>query len=166
MTVVLFDEKTPSVRERARLNEIDVLVEASKGIETAGDAIIVAYADFRSGKRRFGVSSTVGVLAPASAIRIHDDFDREIVEMIAVGYGDRDISDAVFLSHQTVRNRVSRILHDNDMKNRTHLACKYLKLMHDERQLFEGMTLSAEKNCSKKNNQLPINSNSQSIGAP
>ncbi|MEY2627639.1 MAG: hypothetical protein RJB08_1398 [Actinomycetota bacterium] len=63
-------------------------------------------------------------------IHIRDDVDRRIVELIAEGHGDREICDAVFLSHQTVRNRISRILFEADVRNRTHLATMYLRNIH------------------------------------
>jgi DNA-binding NarL/FixJ family response regulator len=60
-------------------------------------------------------------------IFVRDDLDRRIVESIADGLGDRDICAAIFLSHQTVRNRISRILLETGVRNRTHLAVLYLR---------------------------------------
>lgn len=137
MTAVLYSELTPSIAERARLNLVDVLIDASRGVEKASGDVMDAYSKFRSGdfESWSAPPTNLGLCVPK--ILIHDDFDREIIEMIAAGYGDRDIAEAVFLSHQTVRNRVSRILNENGARNRTHLACMYLKLMNDGRQPFE-----------------------------
>ncbi len=48
--------------------------------------------------------------------------DREIMSLIGNGMTDRDIATRVFLSPQTVRNRVSRLLTTLGRENRTQLA--------------------------------------------
>lgn len=48
--------------------------------------------------------------------------DREIMSLIGRGMTDRDIAARVFLSPQTVRNRVSRLLTTLGRENRTQLA--------------------------------------------
>jgi DNA-binding NarL/FixJ family response regulator len=63
----------------------------------------------------------------STSITYHDDLDRQIVAMIAVGQSNQEIADCVFLSNQTVRNRISRILEDSGIKNRTQLAAIYLR---------------------------------------
>lgn len=62
-------------------------------------------------------------------IHVLDNTDREIVRLIATGATDREISASVFLSNQTVRNRISGILRRTGARNRTHLACVYLGLV-------------------------------------
>lgn len=52
----------------------------------------------------------------------HDDIDRRIAAYITMGMSDRDIGAKVFLSSQTVRNRVSRMLERSQLRNRTQLA--------------------------------------------
>ena len=52
----------------------------------------------------------------------HDDIDRRIAAYITMGMSDRDIGAKVFLSSQTVRNRVSRMLERSQVQNRTQLA--------------------------------------------
>lgn len=59
-----------------------------------------------------------GILALLSLSSI----DRRIVSLIAEGKTDKQISNAVFLSPQTVRNRISRILTQLGKDNRTQLA--------------------------------------------
>lgn len=59
------------------------------------------------------------------AIFYSDDVDRKIVPMLAIGYTDREIARVVNYSHQTIRNRVSRILLMSGLRNRTHLAARY-----------------------------------------
>jgi DNA-binding NarL/FixJ family response regulator len=63
----------------------------------------------------------------STSITYHDDLDREIVAMVAIGQSNQEIADCVFLSNQTVRNRISRILEDSGIKNRTQLAAIYLR---------------------------------------
>lgn len=62
--------------------------------------------------------------APASSAGplCHDDIDRRIAAYITMGMSDRDIGAKVFLSSQTVRNRVSRMLERSQVRNRTQLA--------------------------------------------
>lgn len=54
-----------------------------------------------------------------------DDLDVEIVELLALGLSDREISDGVHLSLQAVRNRVSGMLDRSGCANRTHLGWAY-----------------------------------------
>jgi DNA-binding NarL/FixJ family response regulator len=60
-------------------------------------------------------------------ISYHDDLDREIVAMVAVGQSNHEIAECIHLSYQTVRNRISRILDDSGIRNRTQLASIYLR---------------------------------------
>jgi len=53
---------------------------------------------------------------------ITDETDRQILRLISLGKFDKEISEELFLSLQTIRNRVSRILTETGAKNRTHLA--------------------------------------------
>lgn len=68
---------------------------------------------------------------PVTRIQVADQADREIVRLVAAGLPDRDIADVVHYSNQAVRNRISRILGDTGARNRTHLACMYLTLVHE-----------------------------------
>jgi len=51
-----------------------------------------------------------------------DQIDRRILAYVTMGLSDRDISAKIFLSPQTVRNRVSRLLQRFGVHNRTQLA--------------------------------------------
>lgn len=55
-------------------------------------------------------------------IRDLDANDRQIAQLISLGYSDKQIAETVFLGLQTVRNRVSRLLSRFDKENRTQLA--------------------------------------------
>lgn len=50
------------------------------------------------------------------------DVDKDIMAAIGNGYTDREIANIVYLSPQTVRNRVSRLLQRLGRENRTQLA--------------------------------------------
>lgn len=53
---------------------------------------------------------------------ISDGTDRQILALIAQGKFDKEIADELFLSLQTIRNRISRMLAGSGARNRTHLA--------------------------------------------
>jgi DNA-binding NarL/FixJ family response regulator len=63
---------------------------------------------------------------PSSSFSLRDDMDRHIVSLIGLGYSDQQIANPVYLSCQSVRNRISRILRDSHLQNRTQLAVSYL----------------------------------------
>lgn len=60
-----------------------------------------------------------------------DEIDRQIVGLIAAGLSDREIADLVYLSCQTVRNRVSRLLERCGARNRTQLALLYVRSQYE-----------------------------------
>jgi len=51
-----------------------------------------------------------------------DATDRKMLELLTKGYTDRQIASEVYLSLQTVRNRMSRLLQKFHLENRTQLA--------------------------------------------
>jgi DNA-binding NarL/FixJ family response regulator len=51
-----------------------------------------------------------------------DATDRKMLELLTRGYTDRQIASEVYLSLQTVRNRMSRLLQKFRLENRTQLA--------------------------------------------
>ena len=59
-----------------------------------------------------------------AALEIRDDMDRDIVDLVSLGLADREVAAAVHLAEQTVRNRISRILEQSGLKNRTQLAAR------------------------------------------
>ena len=54
-----------------------------------------------------------------------DRVDEEILRLLLVGASDKEISSIVHLSHQSVRNRVHRLIARSGACNRTHLAVSY-----------------------------------------
>ena len=71
-------------------------------------------------------STNVRCLDPSRAFvgstKEFDQIDRRILAYVTMGLSDRDISAKIFLSPQTVRNRVSRLLNRFGVHNRTQLA--------------------------------------------
>lgn len=61
-----------------------------------------------------------------------DATDRSIVELIAEGLSDKEISQRIHLSPQTIRNRVSRILAVLGKANRTQVAVMVAALERDD----------------------------------
>jgi two-component system response regulator DevR len=61
-----------------------------------------------------------------------DATDRSIVDLIAEGLSDKEISQRIHLSPQTVRNRVSRILTVLGKTNRTQVAVMVAALERDD----------------------------------
>ncbi|MEY2975832.1 MAG: hypothetical protein RIR49_2252 [Actinomycetota bacterium] len=61
------------------------------------------------------------------SVQLNDIIDREIVRLISRGYADREIAEWVYLSPQTVRNRVSRLLERSGARNRTQLAVLFVR---------------------------------------
>lgn len=59
-----------------------------------------------------------------NSIDYSDKSDRQIVLLLAAGYTDREIADVVHFSHQVVRNRISRLLQNSGLRNRTQLAAR------------------------------------------
>ena len=62
----------------------------------------------------------------AGLIPFRDETDGDIVRLITAGLSNTEIAERVFLSVQTVRNRISRLLEASGARNRTHLAAMYL----------------------------------------
>ena len=123
MTVLLANKPSPADRARARSNDISLVVDVATGMRATIESIQGELRNFQI--RSHGRPRPARPASPA--IWVGNETDREIVEMIAAGYSDREIAAAVCLNHQTVRNHVSRILCESGARNRTHLAAIYLK---------------------------------------
>lgn len=51
-----------------------------------------------------------------------NDFDEQIMTLVAEGYTNPEIADVLHYASQTIRNRVSAILNESGCRNRTELA--------------------------------------------
>lgn len=63
-----------------------------------------------------------------AALRRLGETDRQILRFIGMGMTDKQISERVYLSPQTVRNRISRLLSVLGRENRTQLALLHTQL--------------------------------------
>ncbi len=91
------------------------------------ESIIERVIDVAAGRTFLGDSRVVGVTKRLSergvlGLLSLSSTDRRIMTSLAEGKSDKQIADQVFLSPQTVRNRISRILTVLDKENRTQLA--------------------------------------------
>ena len=59
-------------------------------------------------------------------IPYRDSIDEDIVRLISYGFSNEEIAENVFLSVQTVRNRISQLLVASGARNRTQLSTIYL----------------------------------------
>lgn len=83
---------------------------------------------------------------PSGLIPYRDSTDEDIVRLISAGLNNHEIAELVFLSVQTVRNRISRLLEASGARNRTHLCSMFL-IPHTSNQFNEiHPTLSVDKN--------------------
>ncbi len=57
----------------------------------------------------------------------NDEVDLRILLQLAYGQSNKEISEAIFLSLQTVRNRISRLMQVTQAQNRTQLALMFLQ---------------------------------------
>lgn len=64
---------------------------------------------------------------PVERIARGNPTDERILALIAFGMSDKEIAGSLCLSPQTVRNRISRLLHEGSFNNRTALAVHFLR---------------------------------------
>lgn len=94
---------------------------------SAPDEVRAAVAS--AGRRRFGLVDDPiwsSITRPTHDGEIHiearDSVDAEILALIAIGLSDQEIAEAVYMSSQTVRNRISQMLIRSGLTNRTQMA--------------------------------------------
>jgi DNA-binding CsgD family transcriptional regulator len=135
MIAVMYRDAKLAVLGRSKEYGVDFTIDVSRDFCAAIKEIGLAWSEF-SKMGRATVEERLMACPTERHIPVIDDTDRSIIQLIASGYTDREIAETVFLSHQTVRNRVSRILTYSGARNRTHLACLYLGLVHEGRVPF------------------------------
>jgi DNA-binding CsgD family transcriptional regulator len=102
----------------------------------------------------FPLTSSYGGLIP-----FRDDTDGDIVRLIIAGLNNNEIAERVFLSVQTVRNRISRMLEASGARNRTHLAVMYLiphtsSVSHEIQPTLSNIDHLDEENSSNKSQKF------------
>ena len=101
---------------------IDVLVERIRDVHAG-----MSFIDPADARAAMGRLDRTGVMRLSQL----DTTDRQIVDLIAEGLSDKEISQRIHLSPQTVRNRVSRILNLLGKTNRTQVAVMVASLERD-----------------------------------
>lgn len=101
---------------------IDVLVERIRDVHAG-----MSFIDPADARAAMGRLDRSGVMRLSQL----DATDRQIVELISEGLSDKEISQRIHLSPQTVRNRVSRILTLLGKANRTQVAVMVASLERD-----------------------------------
>ncbi len=66
--------------------------------------------------------SDIPTEATPSRVPVRSTVDADIVALVARAFSDKQISEALHIAPQTVRNHLSRIMRDADFRNRTAIA--------------------------------------------
>jgi DNA-binding NarL/FixJ family response regulator len=112
---------------KALASGVDDVIELDQPAEHFASDISLAVSGIQRACDKFLVPNVDVIHRPAAPrICVHDDTEMNIVGMVAAGYMDREIAEVIHYSHQTVRNKISRILEDSNLRNRTQLAAAYL----------------------------------------
>ena len=122
--------------EASRIGAADLLDKAA-----SPDTVIERVCEVAGGQTFLGDTRLVGVAKRLSergvlGLLSLSSMDRHIMALIAEGLTDKQIADRVYLSPQTVRNRISRILTALDKNNRTQLALLMANLDESTRQVI------------------------------
>lgn len=130
--VVVTGRATPTLLVVAAQTGFDDVVEADQPSE----AVATQLRELVEGRRDLRAHPIWRMLDyPTDMTRLEvvmaDEVDRQIVGLVAAGLSDREIADLVYLSCQTVRNRVSRLLDRCGARNRTQLALLYVRSQYE-----------------------------------
>lgn len=103
---------------------------------TSCDHLIAVIRDVATGRKFISdvnVAPAKARLARKQSRRLEglSDSDQRLVGLIAQGLPDRQIAAEMHLSLQTIRNRVSRLLHTFEIANRTQLAVIFNHETHE-----------------------------------
>lgn len=128
--VLLVPERTPRSEALARLYGFDGVVEERdldgplEGFVEQLERIVSAPSSSTSEPDLIDVYTSV---IDSRIIATMDTVDERIVNLVAEGLSDKQIGSALGLSPQTIRNRVSRMLNDSGLRNRTELAVQFVR---------------------------------------
>ncbi len=128
--VLLVPERTPRAEALARLYGFDGVVEERdldgplEGFVEQLERIVSAPSGGTTEPDLIDVYTSV---IDSRIIATMDAVDERIVNLVAEGLSDKQIGSALGLSPQTIRNRVSRMLNDSGLRNRTELAVQFVR---------------------------------------
>lgn len=69
------------------------------------------------------------------SIRFTEETDGRLIELLALGLADQDISVVLGIPVQSVRNRISRLLGEHGLSSRTQLATLHIRNLVDHREI-------------------------------
>jgi len=125
--ILLRRRVTTSVVYRALAGGIHDVVELEQSLQELIEDLLSSIVDRRPCHLRYLDRSTEVLRRDVySRLSLNGETEREIVGLVAAGYTDREIAELVHFSHQTIRNKISRILDESNLRNRTQLATSYL----------------------------------------
>jgi DNA-binding CsgD family transcriptional regulator len=128
--VLLVPERTTRAEALARLYGFDGVVEERdldgplEGFVEQLERIVSAPSGGATEPDLIDVYTSV---IDSRIIATMDAVDERIVNLVAEGLSDKQIGSALGLSPQTIRNRVSRMLNDSGLRNRTELAVQFVR---------------------------------------
>lgn len=125
---------TPTVSALIMSSAIRAGIDAVLDVNLPATELVAQIAEVATGKLRLLDNEMQRENGPhflpldyPSTIEYHDALDIEIVRHLAMGMCNKEISTHVHLSTQTVRNRISRVLQDSHIANRTQLASVFVQ---------------------------------------
>lgn len=128
--VLLVPERTPRTEALAKLYGFDGVVDERdldgplEGFVEQLEKIVAAPSEGEAEPDLIDVYTSV---VDSRTIATTDAVDERIVNLVAEGLSDKQIGAALGLSPQTIRNRVSRMLNDSGLRNRTELAVQFVR---------------------------------------
>lgn len=128
--VVVAADVTPATVAECIVAGMDAIISINQSpAEMVGQLVDIIAGRMHLGNHPFAAQLLDRVEDPPAfrIIAYHDAADIEIVRLVAAGLSDKEISNLVHYSGQTVRNRISRILQDSNIANRTQLAMVFLR---------------------------------------
>ncbi len=128
--VLLVPERTPRAEALARLYGFDGVVEERDldgPLETFVEQLERIVSAPTGGTSEPDLIDVYTSVIDSRIIATMDAVDERIVNLVAEGLSDKQIGSAMGLSPQTIRNRVSRMLNDSGLRNRTELAVQFVR---------------------------------------
>ena len=128
--VLLVPERTPRTEALARLYGFDGVVEERDldgPLEGFVEQLERIVSEPTGGASEPDLIDVYTSVIDSRIIATMDVVDERIVNLVAEGLSDKQIGSALGLSPQTIRNRVSRMLNESGLRNRTELAVQFVR---------------------------------------
>jgi DNA-binding NarL/FixJ family response regulator len=110
---------------RFGFNDVIGLAQSAAEIMSRIQSVMNGEADL---SQQSYVQGIRGLLGDDNKARFaNDEVDLQILLQLSYGHSNKEIAEAVFLSLQTVRNRISRLMQVTKAQNRTQLALMFIE---------------------------------------